>query len=89
MACYMKRSDHRTGAAWPAFNLGAIRKARGMVGQRKMFMDIEEVFEEVARGALGFVELASTDEVDDGVGGSVEFVGGVLDISHGGDSQHG
>jgi hypothetical protein len=31
-------------------------------------MDIGEAFEEVAGGALGFVELAGTDEVDGGVG---------------------
>jgi hypothetical protein len=37
-------------------------------------MHIGEAFEEVARGALGFVELAGTDEVNGGVGGSVEFV---------------
>jgi hypothetical protein len=48
-------------------------------------MHIGEAFEEVARGALGFVELAGTDEVDGGVGGSVEFVGVVRNISqHGG-----
>src|SRR5262249_37146069 len=48
-------------------------------------MYIGEAFEEMARGALGFVELAGTDEVDSGVRSSVEFIGVVLDISqHGG-----
>ena len=42
-------------------------------------MHVRKAFEEVLRGALGFVELAGTDEVSGGVRGGGKLVDVILD----------